>query len=114
MRLLLLTAVALSISFAAALPTNTTRTAPPAKADFPFPYRWDKFPTAWFAANATNWEDEVVDGHSLTAVLLSVAPCSALYDLLWHQQIILCALSKHIHLLCLVCVLRCLLLIDGR
>ena len=67
-RILLLTAVALSISFVAALPANTTSsTDPPAKADFPFPYRWDKFPTAWFAANATNWEDEVVDGHNFTA-----------------------------------------------
>ena len=27
-------------------------------ASFPFPYNWSKFPTAWFAANATNWEDE--------------------------------------------------------
>jgi len=57
-RLLLLTAVALAIPFATAFPTDTTRTDAPAKAVFPFPYRWDKFPTAWFAANATNWEDE--------------------------------------------------------
>ena len=25
---------------------------------FPIPYNWAKFPTAWFASNATNWEDE--------------------------------------------------------
>jgi hypothetical protein len=25
---------------------------------FPFPYNWSKFPTAWFAANATDWESE--------------------------------------------------------
>merc|ERR1711934_452388 len=25
-------------------------------AGFPFPYNWSKFPTAWFASNATNWE----------------------------------------------------------
>ena len=25
---------------------------------FPIPYDWAKFPTAWFASNATNWEDE--------------------------------------------------------
>jgi hypothetical protein len=27
-------------------------------ATFPIPYNWSKFPTAWFASNATNWEDE--------------------------------------------------------
>ena len=27
-------------------------------ARFPFPYDWSKFPTAWFAANATDWESE--------------------------------------------------------
>ena len=29
-----------------------------AGASFPFAYNWSKFPSAWFAANATNWEDE--------------------------------------------------------
>merc|ERR1711934_243539 len=27
-------------------------------AGFPFPYNWSKFPTAWFASNATNWESD--------------------------------------------------------
>ena len=25
---------------------------------FPFPYRWDRFPAAWFGANATAFESE--------------------------------------------------------
>ena len=25
---------------------------------FPFAYNWSKFPTAWFAANATDWESK--------------------------------------------------------
>ena len=32
--------------------------APTGGGGFPFPYNWSKFPTAWFAANATRWESE--------------------------------------------------------
>ena len=37
---------------------SSVRQQPPAGAAFPFPYNWSKFPTAWFAANATDWESE--------------------------------------------------------
>lgn len=50
---LLVLALASCVVAAFSVPTTTT-TAP----QFPFPYNWSKFPTAWFAANATNWEDE--------------------------------------------------------
>ena len=45
---------------AGAVPTTTLAPAKTlaAGASFPFPYNWSKFPTAWFAANATNWEDD--------------------------------------------------------
>eukprot|EP01048_Picozoa_sp_COSAG05_P004453 COSAG05_NODE_240_length_13119_cov_122.275806_2_plen_346_part_00 len=40
---------------ASAVPVTAAQTSGPT---FPFPYNWSKFPTAWFAANATNWEDD--------------------------------------------------------
>ena len=42
---------------AAALPAAPERVRTLAGgATFPFPYNWSKFPTAWFAANDTQWE----------------------------------------------------------
>ena len=50
----MLAAIALPAMAVSAAPAA----APPAANPFPFPYNWSKFPAAWFAANATNWEDQ--------------------------------------------------------
>eukprot|EP01051_Picozoa_sp_SAG22_P003903 SAG22_NODE_198_length_15480_cov_24.005526_11_plen_171_part_00 len=42
----------------AVLPAAAASLAAPPGPTFPFPYDWSKFPTAWFAANATDWESD--------------------------------------------------------
>lgn len=53
-----LTAMLCQLTETAAAPISTAPMTLAAGSSFPFPYNWSKFPTAWFAANATNWEDE--------------------------------------------------------
>ena len=50
-------AIALPAAMAVPAAPAAPAAAPPAANPFPFPYNWSKFPAAWFAANATNWED---------------------------------------------------------
>ena len=50
-------AIALPAAMAVPAASAAPAAAPPAANAFPFPYNWSKFPAAWFAANATNWED---------------------------------------------------------
>merc|ERR1712166_436259 len=54
---LLLLALAPSMA-ASAIVTPTSSPPSPTAGGFPFAYNWSKFPAAWFAANATNWEDQ--------------------------------------------------------
>ena len=60
--LLLLIGTHCQHAVAAPVPANydptPARATLAAGASFPFPYNWSKFPAAWFAANATDWEDE--------------------------------------------------------